>query len=144
MPGTSYDAGVRLLASRAHSVRELRNKLLRRGHAEPEVVATLERLRGSGYLDDAAYARGLISRRSSSRGARAIAAELAAKGVDREAARAALGGLEATDQLEAAVEVARRMLRTAPGGQPDLQRVGARLLRRGFSVEVARAALRRL
>jgi regulatory protein len=144
MAGSSYDAGVRLLATRAHSVRELRDKLLRRGHAELEVVATLERLRGSGYLDDAAYARGLISRRSSSRGARAIAAELAAKGVDREAARTALGGLEATDQLEAAVEVARRMLRTAPGGQPDLQRIGPRLLRRGFSMEVARAALRRL
>jgi regulatory protein len=125
-------------------VRELRDKLIRRGHAEAEVVVTLERLRGRGYLDDAAYARGLIERRSSSRGARLIAAELAAKGVDREAARTALGGLEAADQLEAAADLARRMLRTAPGGQPDLQRIGARLLRRGFSMEVARAALRRV
>ena len=144
MPGSSYDVGVRLLGTRAHSVRELRNKLLRRGHDEPEVAATLERLRGSGYLDDAAYAQGLISRRSTSRGARAIAAELAVKGVDREAARTALAGLEATDQVAAALDVARRMLRTAPAGGPDLQRVGARLLRRGFSMEVARAALRRL
>ncbi len=73
-----------------------------------------------------------------------MAAELAAKGVGREAARAALDGLDTDDQLESAVEVARRMLRSTAGEQPALQRVGARLLRRGFTMEVARAALRRV
>jgi SOS response regulatory protein OraA/RecX len=73
-----------------------------------------------------------------------MAAEMAAKGVDREAARAALEGLDAEDQLNSAVELARRMVRSMPGEQADLQRVGARLLRRGFPMEVARAALRKV
>jgi regulatory protein len=132
---------VRLLASRAHSARELRIKLARRGHPADEVGEALDRLRAGGYLDDAAYARALIGRRSSSRGGRAMAAELAAKGVDREVAQAALGEIEGADQIAAAVNVARRMQRAGP---TDLQRIGTRLLRRGFSMEVARAALRQL
>jgi len=132
---------VRLLASRAHSARELRVKLARRGHPAEEVGEALERLRAAGYLDDEAYARALIGRRSSSRGTRAMAAELAAKGVDRQVAQAALGEMEGTAEVAAAVDVARRMQRAGP---TDLQRIGTRLLRRGFSMEVARAALRQL
>jgi len=112
-----YEAAVRLLASRAHSARELRLKLLRRGHPSDEIDAALERLREGGYLDDAAYARALIGRRSGGRGARAIASELAAQAL------------------------AERLCRAGP---LDTERIGARLLRRGFSVEVARAALRGL
>jgi len=132
---------VRLLASRAHSARELRLKLARRGHPAEEVAETLDRLREAGYLDDAAYARALIGRRSSSRGTRAMAAELAAKGVDRQVAQAALGEIEGADQVAAAVDLARRLQRAGP---TDLQRIGTRLLRRGFSMDVARAALREL
>ena len=132
---------MRLLASRAHSARELRLKLARRGHPAEEVGETLDRLREAGYLDDAAYARALIGRRSSSRGTRAMAAELAAKGVDRQVAQAALGEIEGADQVAAAVDLARRLQRAGP---TDLQRIGTRLLRRGFSMDVARAALRQL
>ena len=130
---------MRLLAARAHSARELRTKLLRRGHPVDEIGAVLERLRQGGYLDDAAYARALVGRRSSGRGVRAIASELAAKGVDREVARTALAELSADDQLVAAEALAERLRRAGP---IDPERLGARLLRRGFSVEVARAALR--
>jgi len=125
-----------LLASRAHSARELRTKLLRRGHRADEVSQALERLSRDGYLDDAAYAEALVVRRSGSRGARAIAAELAAKGIGREAAQAALSRLQPGDELRAATQVARRL------GRLDPDRAGARLVRRGFSFQVARAALR--
>jgi regulatory protein len=137
----TYEAAVRLLAARAHSARELRIKLLRRGHAADEVTAALERLREGGHLDDAAYARALIGRRSGGRGARAIASELAAKGVDREVARTALAELSTEDQLQAAQSLAERLSRVGPA---DPERIGAKLLRRGFPVEVARAALRGL
>ena len=140
-PAGAYDTAVRLLAARAHTARELRTKLLRRGHSPDEVGVILDRLREGGYLDDAAYARALVGRRSSGRGARAIAAELAARGVDRETARGALAELGIEDQLQAAQALIERLRRAGP---LDHQRVGARLLRRGFSVEVARAALRGL
>jgi len=137
--GGAYATAVRMLATRAHSARELRGKLLRRGHPADEVATALERLREGGYLDDAAYAQGLVARRATGRGLRAIASELAARGVDRQVAQEALAGLDPDSQLEAASALVRRLQRAGP---IDAEHIGARLLRRGFSVEVARAALR--
>jgi regulatory protein len=93
-----------------------------------------------GYLDDAVYAHALVDSRSTRRGARAIAAELHAKGVSREDSDAALAGLDPEAELAAAVLLARRLLR-APAGREEQQRAAAALARRGFAFSVARAAI---
>lgn len=137
-PGLAPDAhqlALRLLALRDHSRAELRRKLLRRGCSEEEVAQALERLRGAGQLDDAEFARGLVRRRSKERGVVAIAAELAAKGVPREKAEAALDELDRPLQVQSA----RRLLTRWPGLDP--RRAAARLQRRGFGSAVVREAL---
>jgi regulatory protein len=130
-----YQLGLRIVGLRAHSEAELRRKLLRRGCPGVGVDAALRRLRGQGYLDDAAYARGLVARRSADRGPTVIAAELAAKGIDRHIAAGVLGELDRSGQLEAA----RRLVARSPGLDP--RRLAARMQRRGFTVEVIRDAL---
>ena len=142
--GTAYDAGIRLLARRAHSRAELRQKLARRGFERGDVDATIVRLAEMGYLDDAAFARGLVRRRSGSRGALALSAELAAKGIDREGTAAALAGLDEDAQLAAATRLAERLYaaRPSPGYPEMLDSVGAKLARRGFPAGVVRAACR--
>jgi len=142
--GTAYDAGIRLLARRAHSRAELRQKLARRGFERGDVDATIVRLAEMGYLDDAAFARGLVRRRSGSRGALALSAELAAKGIDREGTAAALAGLDEDAQLAAATRLAERLYaaRPSPGYREMLDSVGAKLARRGFPAGVVRAACR--
>jgi regulatory protein len=127
-----YQLAVRLIGFRAHSEAELRQKLLRRGCAPDDVDAALGRLRGYGYLDDAAFARGLVARRAAGRGAALIAAELAAKGIDREVAADALSGVDRDQQLQAASRLAAR----SAGLEPE--RLAARLQRRGFPAEVIR------
>ena len=52
----ALDAGLRLLARRAHSRAELRQKLSRRGYEPGEVAAAMGRLDELAYLDDGAYA----------------------------------------------------------------------------------------
>ena len=135
---------MRLLARRAHSRAELRRKLGRRGYDEGEVEGVIVRLARQGYVDDAAFAAGHVRRRSASRGPLAIASELAARGVDRAAADAALQGLDRPSQLAAATHLAERMCgRRRPAGYRELlDSVGAKLVRRGFSVGVAREACR--
>jgi regulatory protein len=96
------------------------------------VEAALGRLRDQGYLDDVAYARALVARRSAGRGAALIAAELAAKGIDRELAHDALGDLDRRQQVEAA----RRLVERSPGLEP--RRLAARMQRRGFPFEIIR------
>ena len=139
---SALDAGLRLLARRAHSRVELRRKLGRRGYDEGEIQAALVRLAELGYVDDAAFAAGHVRRRSSSLGPLALTAELAARGVDRQAAGRALAGFDRAAQVASATRLAERLYgRSRPAGYGELlDSVGAKLLRRGFSPGVAREA----
>ena len=138
------DAGLRLLTRRAHSRVELRRKLARRGYDEEEINGALRRLAELGYMDDAAFAASHIRRRSASVGPMALSAELAARGVDRHTAGAALNAFDRPAQVAAATRLAERLCaRIRPAGYGELlDSVGTRLLRRGFSPGVAREACR--
>ncbi len=139
---SALDVGLRLLAGRAHSRLELRRKLARRGYEEVEVHAAMARLAELGYLDDASFAEGHVRRRSRSLGPLALSAELAQRGVDRRLAAAALEGLDRPAQVAAATRLASRLVarRRPPGYRELLDSVGAKLLRRGYSMGVAREA----
>jgi regulatory protein len=138
------DAGLRLLARRAHSRVELRRKLSRRGYGEDDIREALARLADLGYVDDASFAAGHVRRRSVSLGPIALSAELAARGVDKETAGAAVRGFDREGQLAAATRLAERLYaRNRPPGYGELlDSVGVKLLRRGFSYAVAREACR--
>ncbi len=120
----------------------MRQKLARRGYEEVEVGSAMARLTEMGYLDDAAFARGLVRRRSATRGPLAVAAELTAKGIDRQGTAEALAGLDAESQLASATLLAERMCpRGAEIGYREvLDRVGVKLQRRGFPASIVRAA----
>ena len=141
--GSAYEAGLRLLGRRAHAQRELQRKLGRRGFDPEEVEAALVRLARSGLLDDEAFAAGLTRRRSATRGPLAISAELASKGIDRAITDAAVRELDSRAQLEAATRVAQRLYAVAPrSAYRNLRdRIGAKLVRRGFSSGIARTAV---
>ena len=144
---------MRLLGRRAHSRVELRRKLTRRGFDPEEVENALRRLSEQGYVDDASFAAGHVRRRSANLGPMALSAELSARGVDRVVAGAALDGFDRPAQVAAATRLAERLAVHAPGGRRAhlsgsagyrelLNSVGAKLLRRGFSISVAQEACR--
>lgn len=142
--GSALDSGLRLLARRPHSRLELRQKLARRGYEPDEVEVALGRLAELGYVDDAAFARGLVRRRSGVRGPRALAGELSARGIDRAGIAEALEGVDPEAELAAATRLAERLYaeRRLPGYKEVLDHVGSKLMRRGFSAAVVRAACR--
>lgn len=106
----------------------------------------MARLAGQGYLDDVAFAEGHVRRRSAKLGPFALGAELAARGVDRDVSRGAIAQLSREAQLAAAVRlVALQAARRRPAGYKELlDTAGARLLRRGFSLGLAREACRQV
>ena len=142
--GSAIESGLGMLARRAHSKAELRQKLMRRGYEAEEVDSAVARLAGMGYLNDEEFARGLVRRRGASRGPLALSAELAAKGISREGIGAALAGLDPDDQLATATRIAERLYadKPSPGYRETLDRIGAKLARRGFRGDVVRAACR--
>src|SRR5581483_2674979 len=142
--GTALDSGLRYLAGRSHSREELRRKLARKWFDCDDVFAALDRLAELGYLDDAAFARAVVRRRSTTRGAAALAAELSAKGISRAGVAEALSDLACTSQRKAATRLAERLYadKPVPGYQEMLNRIGVKLVRRGYSSSIVREACR--
>ncbi len=139
---SALDAGLRLLGRRAHSQVELRRKLSRRGYSAGDIELGLSRLVELGYLDDRSFAEGLVRRRGALRGPLALSAELAARGVDRGDADAALAGFDPDAQLASATRLAERLYANQPSSayREMLNSIGSKLLRRGFSTTIVRAA----
>lgn len=138
------EAALRLLAVRPRSAAELARRLRMKGY-EPEVAASvIERLRELGMIDDAAFANLLVRDRVRLRpqGARRLASELRAKGVDEETAREAIrDGMEyeETDERTLARRAADRWPRRAgeDAGRAR-RRLNGYLARRGFDGETIR------
>jgi SOS response regulatory protein OraA/RecX len=76
------------------------------------------------------------------RGPRALSAELAARGVDRAQVDTAVAEFGEAEQLIVATRIAERLYARKPalGRKEILEQIGTKLVRRGFSVAVARAA----
>jgi regulatory protein len=123
---------------------ELKRKLSRRGYSDEQTEAALTRLSELRYLDDRSFAVGLVRRRGAVRGPMALSAELSARGVDRVHVDAALAGFDAAAQLASATRLAERLYARKPqaGYRDMLNEVGSKLMRRGFSANVVRAACR--
>ncbi|HSP08273.1 MAG TPA: RecX family transcriptional regulator [Candidatus Dormibacteraeota bacterium] len=132
------------MGRRAHSRAELDRKLGRRGYPETDVRSAIDRLVELGYLDDRAFAESHVRRRQVGRGPRALSAELSARGVDRQVADIALSGFDGEAQLLSAIRLAERLRggKAHAGYREVLEAIGPKLLRRGFSSGVARAACR--
>jgi regulatory protein len=125
------------LAQRAHSRRQLRQKLESRGFSEPDIGRVLDYLAGRGYLDDEAYARAWVRSviKKGTKGRFALAAELSRAGIDRVTARNAL---EEYSEAEEYRTVSRLIERYGEVSQPALIR---RLTARGFPLYLVRKAL---
>lgn len=120
----AVDHAVRALARRDHSTMSLERKLRRAGVRAQARAAALELLGQAGYVDDGRYASdraAVLAERGY--GDAWILADLAQQGVDREAAEAAVAGLEAEPDR------ALRVLGAAGGGMRAVRLLG----RRGFS-----------
>jgi regulatory protein len=135
-----------LLARRAHTRVEIRRKLLLRGFPVAGVEACLDGLAERGWLNDAATAAALASARSrAGRGRARIASELAAKGVSRADADAALGGLDPAEEGRSLRRAHDRRARALPAGltpQARSKKLFDHLVRRGFAPSAVLEALR--
>jgi len=137
------EKALRFLGNRPRSEWEVRQNLLKAGYGDEIVDRVLERLRGVGLVDDAAFARYWIDNRAQfrPRGALALRQELRRKGVERDVIDAALAEEAHVDEnaaQRAAIAKADRY-RQLPWPQFS-QKLNAYLLRQGFNYETARAA----
>ena len=149
-----YDVALRALMRRAHSVREMKQKLARRTNNELLVRVVMARLKENGQLDDERYAQQFTRNRTQSRkqGKFRIQRELRARGVSDRLINSALE--ESATQNDQAAMVRQRIERKLKSyrGRKGAQNVDHKkiaaiygsLLRAGFSSDVIRKELHRI
>jgi regulatory protein len=141
-----YQAALRALMRRAHSVHEMREVLKRRSDDEDEIDAVIGKLKQQKYLDDARYALDFARFRARSRklGKFRIARDLRARGVpDRHVQSAVAAVSEETDEGAAIRSRLQRVLKSkAPLDQRKIASLYRSLLRAGYSADAIRTELR--
>lgn len=144
----ALDRAVGYLAARAHSCREIEQKLTRIGYRPCTVEMVIYKLQKENLLDDADFARQWVEARSGhSLGRQRIALELRRKGISAAEAEAALEDIDDEDQLAGAVRLVEKNLhRAKPGEDPrkTAARLTAMLARRGYGYDVAKEAIQQV
>lgn len=146
---STYERALDMLEARARGVTELRRLLIKKGEPPDDVDAAIERLRASGVLDDANFARQLARSKALGGGhsRRRIQQELAKRGVARDVSDDAIEQVfdeEGVDEAAAIERVARKKLRTLGGvdAATRKRRLYAFLARRGYDVDAIARVLR--
>ena len=144
-----YDAAIKILMRRAHSVHEMKRALERRCENAALVKNVMARLKSSGLIDDARYAKQFARHRTESRkqGKFRIARDLRARGVpDRHIETAIEEAAQQTDEATLVRQRIERKLRSFRGEIDDrkLASLYRSLLRSGFSADIIRRELRSL
>jgi regulatory protein len=143
-----FARATKLLASKPHSVSELRERLLERRWASKEIVdEAINRLKEYGYLDDERFAVGYASLRVRQKpiGRKRLARDLQHKKVDAPIAEMALDLVfsETSEQelIDQVIEK-RIRLRGKPKNAREAKRLFDHLLRLGFPFDLVRDKIR--
>lgn len=142
-----YDAAIKILMRRAHSVSEMKKALIRRTADEGLIKKVISRLKQNGYIDDARYAKQFARQRTELRkqGKFRVARELRARGVPDHHIEAALE--EAAKDTDEAAVIRQRIERKLKlfRGEIDDRKIASlyrSLLRLGFPADLIRRELR--
>jgi regulatory protein len=149
-----YDAAIKILMRRAHSVSEIKKALIRRTADEDLIHKVIARLKQNGLIDDARYAKQFARQRTQIRkqGKFRVARELRARGVpDRHIDPALAEAAAEVDEASLVRQRIERKLKSLGSSiarkRPDDKKIASlyrSLLRAGFSSDTIRSELRRL
>jgi regulatory protein len=145
--GDAYEAAVRYLGGRPHTVAEIHRHLRSKKFDAETIDHAIDRLRAQRYVDDEAFARWWVEQRErfKPRGGRALRTELAQKGVARDVVDLVLGERAPDADVEQAQRALTRPL-TRWADMPDAEKrrkIHAFLAGRGFDYDTIEAVVRR-
>jgi len=145
-------AALRFLEARSRSIAEVRRRLTQAGYRPELIEGAITKLSDYGVLDDEDFARQWVESRDRARprGERALARELAIKGIDRGVADEVLGERRSEADPAGGVDLAgatrlldrqARALERVADPRVRRQRAYALLARNGFDPDTVREAI---
>ncbi len=136
---TAFDKALNSITSSMKTEKEVRDYLRKKGYLQDVSDYVVEKMKGYGFLDDAAYSAAYVQSAGKRKGRRLIAMELRQKGVSEEEIEEALGTL--TGETESAKSLLEKYLRGKEPDRNNLRKGYSYLLGKGFDHDTARAAL---
>lgn len=136
---------VALLAQRARASGEIRQKLRRKLYMEDTIEMVLYKLEKERLMDDEGFARDWAASRARCQiGRSRIMRELRMKGIPQEMAEVALAEVDEAESDEAAVALAKKLLKRYSSEVDErkaMQKILAAMARRGYGYEDSQRAI---
>jgi regulatory protein len=136
---SAYSNALAFLARQRCTEARLWQHLERKGFDDKAAHEAIERCKRDGFLDDRLYARLYVERKGKAVGNGRLVGELVAKGIDGEAATAAVAALEEDEGSRCAAAFGRMLTKLPAIGYPSAAR---RLERLGFPAATIYRVLR--
>lgn len=144
----AFSAALNYLSFRMRSEQEVKKKLLDSGYGESVALEAIKKLHDYNYLNDEAFSKALLSteKNSSKKGPNAIRQSLKQKGIDEDTRQQVLDTYTEEDQLEVAMALAEKTLRSAQKLTPSQQKkkIQDLLARKGYPFHIGKTVISRL
>ena len=138
---TALDKALTHITATQKTEKEVRDFLTKKGYLPATVEYVLEKMGSYGFVNDEDYAKAYAESKAKKKGARLIRQELRAKGVGDEQAQAAVAEIDEETQIATAKTIVEKYTRGKTLDVATLQKTYRYLLSKGFSFDVAKAAL---
>ena len=136
----AFNKGLQFLAFQMRSEHEVKSKLLKAGHGEAVVMEAIQKLGKIGLLNDETYSKALLEtkKRTMKKGPRAIRQDMQKKGIDRKLQDQVLTSFSHEEQLELALSLAEKEVRSGARKTPAQlkQKIQDLLMRKGYSYSI--------
>ncbi len=141
---TAFDKALTHLSATRKTEKQMREYLTKKGYLPAVIVYVLEKLRDYDFVNDGEYAEAYVEHAAKRKGGRMIRMELRGKGVGDDEIDAALSTLDEETEIRTATEILQKYMRGKNADKETLQKAYRYLMGKGFSYDVAKAALETL
>ena len=136
----SFDMAVSYLEKYVVSEKGLKDYLKKKGFSGEVIAKTVEKLREYGFIDDEKFAKNYFESLSGSKGKRAIAQKLKAKGVSKEIVDGLIENVDEEDEFEKAKVLAEKFAKNRQKDPKNRQKCLAHLIYKGYDYSVSQKA----
>lgn len=138
---TAFDKALAHLSATRKTEKQIRDYLAGKGYLSAVVEYVIEKLRSYNFVNDGEYAEAYVEHAAKRKGGRMIRMELRGKGVADEEIDAALSTVDEAQEIATATDVLTKYTRGKEVNKETLQKAYRYLIGKGFSYDVAKAAL---
>ena len=138
---TAFDKALTHISATQKTEKQMRTYLAEKGYLPAVAEYVLEKLRSYNFVNDGEYAEAYVEQAVKRKGGRMIRMELRGKGVTDEKIDAALSVVDEETEITTATGILQKYMRGKTADKETLQKAYRYLMGKGFSYDVAKAAL---